>query len=312
MVAYAYDTVQRRNPVGFFGMVYVLEGTSVALALSAADASRQRSHCRTGVHLSAQPRRARPGACAATSRRSSTGLADAEDRAAVLECARACTGSTATYSAASTAGGLRRCRCRQESVMNLARFQGPDHRRRRRDRSAIAGHCSHGAACCSTGPGRRSRDPAPRRRRPAGRDTPHGPRARRIASACVAGRGHLARRHQHAESTTPASNTSRCTTTGRPQIELALAVNVHVPMHLSIELLPHSRQPEAASSTWVRCSAHRVSRPTRRTRPPSSPCAVSPRHCAANSPADTTVQRVHYLAPRATRTQRSTPLLSTR
>lgn len=37
MVAYAYDLVNRRNPAGFFGMVYVLEGTSVALALQAAD-----------------------------------------------------------------------------------------------------------------------------------------------------------------------------------------------------------------------------------------------------------------------------------
>jgi len=37
MVAYAYDMVTRRNPVGFFGMVHVLEGTSVALALRAAD-----------------------------------------------------------------------------------------------------------------------------------------------------------------------------------------------------------------------------------------------------------------------------------
>jgi pyrroloquinoline quinone (PQQ) biosynthesis protein C len=37
MVAYAYDMVMRRNPVGFFGMVHVLEGTSVALALRAAD-----------------------------------------------------------------------------------------------------------------------------------------------------------------------------------------------------------------------------------------------------------------------------------
>jgi len=37
MVAYAYDTVMRRNPVAFFGMVFVLEGTSVALALHAAD-----------------------------------------------------------------------------------------------------------------------------------------------------------------------------------------------------------------------------------------------------------------------------------
>ncbi|MCC6247389.1 MAG: iron-containing redox enzyme family protein [Rubrivivax sp.] len=38
MVAYAYDTIARGNPLGFFGMVHVLEGTSVALALLAADA----------------------------------------------------------------------------------------------------------------------------------------------------------------------------------------------------------------------------------------------------------------------------------
>jgi pyrroloquinoline quinone (PQQ) biosynthesis protein C len=34
MVAYAYDMIARVNPVGFFGMVLVLEGTSVALASS--------------------------------------------------------------------------------------------------------------------------------------------------------------------------------------------------------------------------------------------------------------------------------------
>lgn len=38
MVAYAHDLVQRRNPAGFFGMVLVLEGTSVALASRAAAA----------------------------------------------------------------------------------------------------------------------------------------------------------------------------------------------------------------------------------------------------------------------------------
>lgn len=37
MVAYAYDTIARINPVGFFGMVLVLEGTSVALATRAAE-----------------------------------------------------------------------------------------------------------------------------------------------------------------------------------------------------------------------------------------------------------------------------------
>lgn len=36
MVAYAYHQVDRGNPVGFFGMVHVLEGTSTALATNAA------------------------------------------------------------------------------------------------------------------------------------------------------------------------------------------------------------------------------------------------------------------------------------
>lgn len=37
MVAYAYDTIARGNPVAFFGMVLVLEGTSVTLATRAAE-----------------------------------------------------------------------------------------------------------------------------------------------------------------------------------------------------------------------------------------------------------------------------------
>ena len=41
MVAYAYDTIQRGNPVGFFGMVLVLEGTSVQLATHAAETMRE-------------------------------------------------------------------------------------------------------------------------------------------------------------------------------------------------------------------------------------------------------------------------------
>jgi heme oxygenase len=41
MVAYAYDSIARGNPLGFFGMVHVLEGTSVSLALLAADAIQQ-------------------------------------------------------------------------------------------------------------------------------------------------------------------------------------------------------------------------------------------------------------------------------
>lgn len=37
MIAYAWDTATRRNPAAFFGMVHVLEGTSVDLALAAAE-----------------------------------------------------------------------------------------------------------------------------------------------------------------------------------------------------------------------------------------------------------------------------------
>ncbi len=37
MVAYAHDWIARKNPVGFFGMVHVLEGTSVSIATTAAD-----------------------------------------------------------------------------------------------------------------------------------------------------------------------------------------------------------------------------------------------------------------------------------
>ncbi|HEY9034882.1 MAG TPA: iron-containing redox enzyme family protein [Pseudomonadales bacterium] len=38
MISYAWDTVQRVNPLGFFGMVHVLEGTSIRVADQAADA----------------------------------------------------------------------------------------------------------------------------------------------------------------------------------------------------------------------------------------------------------------------------------
>jgi pyrroloquinoline quinone (PQQ) biosynthesis protein C len=40
MVSYAYDSINRGNPVSFLGMVFVLEGTSVRLATQAAGAIR--------------------------------------------------------------------------------------------------------------------------------------------------------------------------------------------------------------------------------------------------------------------------------
>lgn len=41
MVGFLYDLIARDNPVGLFGMVNVLEGTSVALATHAADSIRE-------------------------------------------------------------------------------------------------------------------------------------------------------------------------------------------------------------------------------------------------------------------------------
>lgn len=41
MVSYAYDTIHRVNPLGFFGMVHVLEGTSINIADAAADRIRE-------------------------------------------------------------------------------------------------------------------------------------------------------------------------------------------------------------------------------------------------------------------------------
>jgi pyrroloquinoline quinone (PQQ) biosynthesis protein C len=42
MVAYAWDMVNRVNPLGFFGMVHVLEGTSINIASKAADMIRSK------------------------------------------------------------------------------------------------------------------------------------------------------------------------------------------------------------------------------------------------------------------------------
>ncbi|MGD8525302.1 MAG: iron-containing redox enzyme family protein [Thioalkalispiraceae bacterium] len=41
MVSYAYDTIARNNPASFFGMVLVLEGTSIELATRAAENLQQ-------------------------------------------------------------------------------------------------------------------------------------------------------------------------------------------------------------------------------------------------------------------------------
>jgi hypothetical protein len=55
MVAFLYDQIQRGNPMGFFGMVQVLEGTSVAIALTVADQLKAASACPPGHELPELP-----------------------------------------------------------------------------------------------------------------------------------------------------------------------------------------------------------------------------------------------------------------
>lgn len=89
LVAYVYDTVQRRNPVGIFGMVFVLEGTSVSLALNAADRIQATlglpdsafTYLRSHGHLDQEHVGDMQGIL--------DRLTDAGDQAAVIQCARA-------------------------------------------------------------------------------------------------------------------------------------------------------------------------------------------------------------------------------
>ena len=89
LVAYVYDTVQRRNPSGIFGMVHVLEGTSVALALEAADAIQRALGLPAGAftYLRSHGELDRQHVC--DLRGILVRLADPADHAAIVQCARA-------------------------------------------------------------------------------------------------------------------------------------------------------------------------------------------------------------------------------
>jgi len=49
MVSYAYDAINRVNPLMFFGMVHVLEGTSIAMADNAANSIAEQLHLPKGA-----------------------------------------------------------------------------------------------------------------------------------------------------------------------------------------------------------------------------------------------------------------------
>ena len=88
MVAYAWDTVQRRNPVGFFGMVLVLEGTSVALASQAAERLRETLELPESATTYLSSHGALDVDHIAYFERLMDRLEDPDDQAAVIQCAR--------------------------------------------------------------------------------------------------------------------------------------------------------------------------------------------------------------------------------
>lgn len=88
MVAYAYHIIDRRNPIGFLGMVLVLEGTSVRVAAEAADKLR----ANLGLPRSAFTYLYSHGALDISHMDFYRGLVNrlgrAEDRDAVIHCAK--------------------------------------------------------------------------------------------------------------------------------------------------------------------------------------------------------------------------------
>lgn len=88
MVAYAWDTVQRRNPVGFFGMVLVLEGTSVEVASAAAERLQQTLDLPEAATTYLSSHGALDVDHIAYFERLMDRLDDPEDQTAVIDCAR--------------------------------------------------------------------------------------------------------------------------------------------------------------------------------------------------------------------------------
>lgn len=89
MVAYAYDIIARGNPLGFFGMVHVLEGTSVALALRAADAIQKPLALPDSAFSYLRSHGTLDQAHTATFAQLMDRIADPADQAAIVHAARA-------------------------------------------------------------------------------------------------------------------------------------------------------------------------------------------------------------------------------
>ena len=88
LVSYAYDTIARVNPVGFLGMVLVLEGTSTAVASQAARALQRSLGLPPGAFTYLSSHGELDIAHTRLFESLVNRLDDSEDRAAVIHCAR--------------------------------------------------------------------------------------------------------------------------------------------------------------------------------------------------------------------------------
>ncbi|MDH4554401.1 iron-containing redox enzyme family protein [Pseudomonas sp. BN417] len=88
MVAYLYDLIARGNPVGLFGMVKVLEGTSIALATQAAGTIRETLQLPAEAFSYLSSHGALDQGHMATYRQLMNQLDDEDDRQAVLHAAK--------------------------------------------------------------------------------------------------------------------------------------------------------------------------------------------------------------------------------
>lgn len=89
MLAYAYHQIDRHNPVGFFGMVHVLEGTSVALASRAAATLQATLDLPAGAFSYLSSHGSLDVDHVATFAGLMNRLTEPGDRAAVIECSKA-------------------------------------------------------------------------------------------------------------------------------------------------------------------------------------------------------------------------------
>ncbi|MDH4581206.1 iron-containing redox enzyme family protein [Pseudomonas sp. BN415] len=88
MVAFLYDQIARGNPVGLFGMVNVLEGTSIALATQAADTIRESLDLPSDAFSYLSSHGVLDQDHMATYRRLMDRLEDEEDKQAVIHAAK--------------------------------------------------------------------------------------------------------------------------------------------------------------------------------------------------------------------------------